>query len=175
MIIEVPPYGIRAWSADDQESLVRHADDRAVWLNLRDRFPHPYTPADARDWIALASGASPLTNFAICHDDEAIGGIGVELGSDVHRFSAELGYWLGRAWWGRGLMSSLIPPFSRWAMERFGLVRLFAASYDWNPASARVLGKSGFQFEGRLRRSVVKEGRITDQVLYAMIADGKRP
>jgi [ribosomal protein S5]-alanine N-acetyltransferase len=175
MIIEVPPCTIRPWREGDAASLVRHADDREVWLNLRDRFPHPYTRADADEWIAHAAGATLLTNFAICHDDQAIGGIGVELGSDVHRLSGELGYWLGRAWWGRGIMSAAVPAFSRWAMERFGLVRLYAGAFDWNPASARVLEKSGFEFEGRLRRSVLKDGRITDQVLYALLKGEKRP
>jgi [ribosomal protein S5]-alanine N-acetyltransferase len=171
MKIEIAPYELRPWRPDDAESLIRNANDREVWINMRDRFPHPYTAADADAWIALASSSEPLTNFAIVEGGEAIGGIGLELGSDVHRISAEVGYWLGRAHWGKGVMATVLPEFSRWAMEAFGLLRIFATAFAWNPASVRVLEKSGYTFEGRLRKSVLKDGKVTDQLMYALIAD----
>jgi [ribosomal protein S5]-alanine N-acetyltransferase len=169
MKLVVGEYELRPWHPGDAEALVRHANDRDVWINLRDRFPHPYTPEDADAWIALASSAEPVTSFAIVHGGEAIGGIGVELGGDVHRISAEVGYWLGRAHWGRGVMSAVLPEFSRWAMGSYGLLRIFATAYAWNPASVRVLEKSGYAFEGRLRKSVLKDGKVTDQMMYALV------
>src|SRR5438105_3326406 len=92
---------LRPWRVGDEDSLVRHANNRRVWRNLS-RLPHPYTTADAHAWIARASAQSPVTDFAITVDGEAVGGIGVELGRDVFRRSAEIGYWLGEAYWGRG-------------------------------------------------------------------------
>ena len=98
-----PACRIRSWRAGDEPSLARHADNRKIWLNVRDRFPHPYTLADAESWLAKVTAAEPETQFAIEVDGEAAGGVGLFLQEDVSRFSAEIGYWLGEAYWGRGL------------------------------------------------------------------------
>ena len=97
---------VRSWRPDDGASLVRHANNRKVWANLRDRFPHPYTAADARNWIEGALSKRPETGFTIDVSGEAVGGIGFELGTDVERYSAEVGYWLGEPFWGRGICTS---------------------------------------------------------------------
>src|SRR5688500_12648936 len=104
---------LRPWRAEDADSLCRHANDRQLWLNLRDRFPHPYTRADAENWIEFAGPANPLTNFAIEVDGEAAGGIGLILHGDIERTSAEIGYWLGRQHWGRGIMSAAVAAITR--------------------------------------------------------------
>jgi RimJ/RimL family protein N-acetyltransferase len=166
---------IRSWAREDRASIVRHANDRAVWINLRDLFPHPYTLADADRWLDLVAEAEPETNFAIAVGGEAVGGIGLALQADVARRSAEVGYWLGRAYWNRGLATAAVQALTGWAFSRFDLVRLQAAVFAWNPASARVLEKAGYAFEGRLRRSVTKDGRTTDQLLYAVVRDEDEP
>ena len=86
---------LRPWQPSDVRSLVRHANNREVWLNLRDLFPHPYTTADAKRWLAQVCAQEPVTTFAVVVDDSAVGGIGFRIQSDVHRLSAEIGYWLG--------------------------------------------------------------------------------
>lgn len=161
------PCEIRSWRVDDAAALVRHADDRRVWANLRDAFPHPYTRADAAAWLRSAPAETPETNFAIALAGEAVGGIGLRLQDDVFRRGAEVGYWLGAAHWGRGFATAAVRVFSDWAFAEHELVRLFAGVFAWNQASARVLEKAGYVCEGRLRRSVVKDGRIGDQLLYA--------
>ena len=88
---------IRSWRVGDEESLAFHANDRGVSRNLRDSFPHPYTRADAESCIRLASGQSPQTNFAICTDNHAMGGIGLKLHDEIERCSAKIGYWIGKA------------------------------------------------------------------------------
>jgi hypothetical protein len=102
MEIELKTCVIRPWRPGDEESLVAHANNYSVWRNLRDRFPHPYTTDDAREWIRRMCEESLQTNFAIVVDGEAAGGIGLVLNGDIHRCSAEIGYWLGEAFWGRG-------------------------------------------------------------------------
>src|SRR2546426_12149577 len=93
---------VRSWRASDADALVTYADNRKIWLNLRDRFPHPYTRRDGRDFIHLARSQRPETMFAIEVDGEAAGGIGFVPHSDVERVSAGIGYWLGEPVWGRG-------------------------------------------------------------------------
>ena len=95
---------IRDWRRGDEPSLVRHADNRNLWINLRDRFPHPYTKRDAAQWMAYVRAGPPDTNFAVVVDGEAAGSIGFVVQPDVHRLAAEIGYWLGEAYWGRGIM-----------------------------------------------------------------------
>ena len=161
---------VRSWSNDDLGSLVKHADNRKIWLNLRDRFPHPYTRRDGRDFIHLARSQRPETMFAIEVDGEAAGGIGFVPHADVERVSAEIGYWLGTAHWGRGIATAALRAVTAHAFrEHAELQRLYAVPFAWNPASARVLEKAGYTLEGRMRQSAIKEGRLTDQLLYAIV------
>lgn len=160
---------IRPWTVDDKPSLVRYANNRKIWLNLRDAFPHPYTEASADDFLKMVGRQNPVTFFAIATNEEAIGGIGVSLGSDVHRLTAELGYWLAEQYWGRGIVSESIVAFTEYAFDRFGLVRIYAEPYANNAASCRVLEKAGFVAEGLLRSSIIKDGRIGDQWMYAAV------
>lgn len=161
---------IRPWRPADAKPLVPLADDRGVWLNLRDRFPHPYRPADARYWIKLATAQKPQTHFAVEADGKLAGAIGLMPGEDVHCRSAELGYWLGRPFWGRGLMTAAVRTLTDRAFEEFGLCRIFALVFEWNGASMRVLEKAGYVLEGRHAKAVFKDGKLADEYLYAKVA-----
>ena len=163
---------VRSWRESDAESLASHANNRRVWINLRDRFPHPYTIADARSFIAEALAAAPETMFAIEVETAAVGGIGFTLHDDVERVSAEIGYWLGEAFWGRGIMAEALAAVTAHAIRTHHLTRLFAVPYEWNVASFRVLEKAGYSLEGRMRRSAIKDGHVIDQLLYAHTRDG---
>ena len=171
MVIEFGEWMIRSFRSDDAEAIAKYANNRKVWRNLRDRFPHPYSLRHAEVWIDLAAAQTPETNFAIASATEAIGGIGLELGRDVHRRSANVGYWLGEPYWGRGIATGALRAFTEFAFAEFDLVRIDANVYEWNPASARVLEKAGYEYEGRLRRSITKDGQTIDQWLYAMVRD----
>ena len=169
MQLELSRCTLRPWRVGDEASLVRYADNRNVWRNLKDRFPYPYTAADADAWIRLAGSETPATSFAIVVDGAAVGGVGIELGNDVFRRSAEIGYWLGEPFWGRGIATEALRAMTAYAFEHFDICRLEAGVFDWNPASARVLEKSGYTLEGRARLGVVKDGRICDRLLYALV------
>jgi RimJ/RimL family protein N-acetyltransferase len=160
---------VRSWSFDDLPSLVKHANNRNVWINLRDRFPYPYSASDGRSFIRTARRMQPETFFAIAVDGTAAGGIGFVLNSDVERVSAEIGYWLGEPYWGRGITTEAVKAVTLYAIEQHRLTRVFAVPFAYNTASARVLEKAGYVLEGRLRRSAIKNGEVTDQLQYAYI------
>ena len=163
-------YGeIRPWHGRDADDLVKYANNRKIWLNLRDGFPHPYTLDNAHAFINMASSQNPITIFAIATMQEAIGAIGLTINQDVHRFTAEMGYWLAEPYWGKGIMTETVSKFSEYGFERLGLIRIYAEPYAHNAGSCRVLEKAGFELEGRLRNSALKDGQIVDQFLYAKI------
>jgi RimJ/RimL family protein N-acetyltransferase len=162
---------VRSWKASDAASLTLHANNRKVAINLRDRFPHPYTERDARAFLHSLTTSRPETFFAIDVEGSAVGGIGFRLQPDVERVSAEIGYWLGEAFWGRGIATDALTAVTRHAMDTHGLTRLFALPFASNVASCRVLEKAGYVLEARLRRSAIKEGAIVDQMQYACVAE----
>lgn len=162
---------IRPFRHDDAASIARYANNRKVWRNLRDLMPHPYAESDAHDFVGRALAAPRPTNFAIEVDGAAVGGIGLRLKDDIERIAAEVGYWLGEPFWGRGILSEAVPAFTRWALAEFTLTRIEAWVFEWNPASARVLEKAGYVREGMLRRSAIKDGVIINRWLYAYIVD----
>jgi [ribosomal protein S5]-alanine N-acetyltransferase len=161
---------VRSWRPSDAESLAASANNRRIWMNLRDAFPHPYTLRDAREFIRAVRQRMPETTFAITVDDRAIGSIGFVLHSDVERVSAEIGYWIAERSWGRGIATEALSAVTRYAIETHGLTRIYAVPFAWNTASCRVLEKAGYVLEGRLRQSAIKDGRLTDQLQYAFIA-----
>lgn len=165
---------VRSWSEADVPALVRHADDRTVWLNLRDRFPHPYTEAHARAFLRSSLEAPLETSFAIDVDGEAVGAIGIVPGTDVERVGAEVGYWVSRHFQGRGIATAALRGFTRWAFDAFDLTRIFAVPFLRNEASCRVLEKAGYMREGILRQSAIKEGVVLDQAMYAIVRDRER-
>jgi [ribosomal protein S5]-alanine N-acetyltransferase len=162
---------IRPWTRQDAPALVKYANNRKIWANLRDAFPHPYTEASAAAFLDFVAGQDPVSFFAIATPEEAIGGIGVRLHEDIERLTAELGYWLAEPFWGKGMMTEAVSRFTDFAFERYSLTRIFAVPYATNRKSCSVLEKAGFVMEGCMRRSAIKDGQILDQFLYARIRE----
>jgi ribosomal-protein-alanine N-acetyltransferase len=165
---------VRAWRPDDAPSIARHANNLNVARHLRDRFPHPYTRADAIAFLESASAAQP-SNLAIDVSGQAVGGIGFVQGTDVERYGAEIGYWLGETMWGRGIATEAVVLVTAYAFDTYNLLRLFALPFADNAASVRVLEKAGYVREGLLKSSCVKFGQARDQVLYARVNPAWRP
>jgi len=163
---------LREWRASDAPSLAQYANNPHVAGQLRDRFPHPYTIADARHFLHSVAGARPTTMFAMIVEGQAVGGIGFFPGADVERFSAEVGYWLAEPYWGRGITVEAVRLLSAYAFEVCNLLRLFALPFADNARSIRVLEKAGYTREGLLRSSSVKYGKVRDQALYALVNGG---
>jgi RimJ/RimL family protein N-acetyltransferase len=167
MRLETERLVLRPWRMSDEEALARHANNRKVWINLRDHFPHPYTREHAREWIGRSLAAPvPQTNLAIEHAGEFIGSIGLVPLSDVSRFTAEVGYWIGEAFWGRGFAAEALRRFTDYAFEQFSFERLEGWVFATNPSSGRVLEKAGYVYEATLRRSAFKDGQFLDCHVY---------
>ena len=166
---------VRDWHPRDKRALVRSANNRNIWRNLKDTFPHPYTDADADGWIAHVSGARVPTHWAIEVGGEAVGGIGFDPGKGIHARGAHFGYWLGQDHWGQGIATAAATAFVRHVEAQRLFARLEAPVFEWNPASMRVLEKVGFVREGVLRKSVTKDDPLIDSVLYGYVAAASPP
>ena len=156
---------------EDAEALAAGINNRSVWLHLRDWVPHPYTVADAIAYLERV--ATPQPEHAVCIevDGRVGGGMSIRIGSDIHRRTAELGYWLAEPLWGRGIMTAAVRAFAPACLAHFDLDRIFATTASNNPASARVLEKAGFTFEGRLRKNALKNGEVLDSLMYAWVRE----
>jgi RimJ/RimL family protein N-acetyltransferase len=167
---------VRSWRPEDAAALAREANDRRIWVNMRDAFPHPYGVADGERFIAMALAMSPRTYFAVEIAGSVAGGIGYTLHGDVERAAAEVGYWLGVAHWGRGVATAAVRAVSGYAFATHPeLRRLYAMPFASNPASARVLQKAGYRLEATLRENVVKDGKVLDQWMYALLRSEHDP
>lgn len=136
-------------------------------MHLRDRFPFPYEIEQARTFLGWIAKQPSPTVWAIEVNGEAVGGIGIELHTDVERVSAEIGYWLGEAMWGRGIATEALKAVTAEAFKRFDITRLYALPFADHAASVRVLEKAGYVCEGHLHRSAIKDGKVRDQLLFA--------
>jgi RimJ/RimL family protein N-acetyltransferase len=175
MELRAPTCVVRSYDPRDAESLAANGNNRKIWLNLRDRFPHPFTAADGAAYIAAVLARPNPTSFAIAVNGLAVGGISLRVGEDIERLGAELGYWLGEAYWGRGITSDAVDVVTRYGLTKLNLVRIFALPFTNNAASHRVLEKAGYEREGVLRCSAIKDGCVLDQFLYAAVASKHRP
>ncbi len=169
MLLALGDLRVRNWRKDDLDALLRHANNPKIAGNLRDQFPYPYTRRDALDYLNYVRSMDVPMSFAIEHGGEAVGGIGFKLGIDIARLSVEMGYWLAEPLWGRGFTTRAVTAASDWAFDNYKVVRIFATAFSHNVASMRVLEKAGFEREGILRRSAIKNGVILDQVMYAKV------
>jgi RimJ/RimL family protein N-acetyltransferase len=160
---------VRPWRMEDADAVVRHANNVNVARQLRDRFPHPYTRGNAFAFLKAAVASADASNLAIEVNGEAAGGIGYVRGVDVERYSAEIGYWLGETYWGRGIGSEALILVTDHVFRALNLLRLFALPFADNAGSIRVLEKAGYVREAILHASSVKYGKPRDQALYVRI------
>ncbi len=138
----------------------------AIWL--RDIFPSPYTEQDARNFLEYLSSQKPLTTFGIRYQNELAGVCSLVLQQDIFRKSAEIGYWVGEPFWGRGIATEAVRLLCQKGFEEWGLMRIYAGVFPVNVASMRVLEKAGFQFESIAKKALIKRGLIYDDYIYRM-------
>ena len=162
---------IRKWRISDRERLAEMLNNPKVLDNLRDGLPYPYTPADGEEYIAsmLAADETRTFAFAITVDGVVIGSVGVFRQENIHFRTAELGYYIGEPYWGKGYTTSAVEQVCRYVFDHSDILRIFAEPFARNTASCRVLEKAGFQFEGTLRGNAVKNGEVLDMKLYALV------
>ena len=160
---------VSAWKHGDQDRWIGLADDYDIWSNLDDSFPHPYTRKDAEEWVSLQSSKDPAKHFAICDATGPIGGIGVNTQRGDSTNSAELGYFVGKPFWGQGIATAAAKAVTAYGFDTVGLIRIFAKVKISNGASARVLEKVGYRRERSHVRPAPNEGEPVDYLTFAML------
>jgi [ribosomal protein S5]-alanine N-acetyltransferase len=163
---------LRPWSFADVNDLSTLADNRKIWDNVRDYFPHPYTRKKAEEWVSLHHQKRPVTHYAIEVDGKLAGGISLLPKEDIYRCSAEIGYWIGEAFWGRGIASEAIRQLLEITWKQYPeLVRLYAEVFPANIGSSRALEKNGFALESVRKNSCIKNGVIGDDLVFVKLRD----
>ena len=162
---------LREWALSDAPALARLINNKKVQDNLRDGLPFPYGEEDAKVFISEMLASDPDQNiaFAIEADGKLIGSISAVRCGNIHFRTAELGYYLGESYWGKGFATEAVRQICEYVFQKTDIIRIFAEPFAYNAASCRVLEKAGFQLEGVLRSNAVKNGRVQDMNMYARI------
>ncbi len=162
---------IRKWELSDAADLAATLSNQKVQDNLRDGLPYPYTEQDAAEYISAMRSADENGTFAfaITADHKVIGSIGIFRQGNIHRQTAELGYYIAEEYWGRGIMTQAVKLACTWVFDRSDILRIYAEPFSHNAASCRVLEKAGFRFEGTLRQNAVKNGKVLDMKMYSLL------
>ena len=160
--------GLKKWTPDDLETLVKYANNTKIADNLTDAFPSPYTMEDGRAYIEGAMNDSPTKFFAVTYGGEIVGSIGVFPQSDVHRKNAAVAYWIAEPFWGRGIATEAIRLVVEYGFSAFDIVRIYAKPFGMNTGSHRALEKAGFTLEARLKNVIFKNGQLTDELTYGI-------
>jgi ribosomal-protein-alanine N-acetyltransferase len=163
---------LRKWHPDDAASLQKHANNINVSRFLLDRFPSPYTLADAINFINHKIAEETITNFPIIINGETSGVIGVDMRQDIYRKTPLLGYWLREDYWGKGIITEAIGLITGYAFNSLDIMTIQANVLEMNPASMRALEKAGFVKQGILERSVIKHDQVFDEHIYACFKPG---
>lgn len=162
---------IRPWEESDVVSLPKHLSNINIWNNCRDRLPFPYTEKDAEDFVRFAMEQAEQSEYCIEINNEAVGNIGFVRGTDVERFSAEIGYWLSDKYWNKGVVTAALKMAIEHYFHHSNVIRLFATVFEYNVASMRVLEKNGFQKIGILHKACLKNDRFIDIHYYELLKD----
>lgn len=164
---------IRKWKLSDAKDLAIALSNKKIQDNLRDGLPYPYTEQDGADYISamLSADENETFAFAITVDGKAVGSIGVFRQVNIHRQTAELGYYLAEEYWGKGIMTEAVKQICEYVFGKSDIIRIYAEPFAYNAASCRVLEKAGFQCEGVLRKNAVKNGKIVDMKMYSLIKE----
>jgi [ribosomal protein S5]-alanine N-acetyltransferase len=161
-------FTLRPWVNEDLETLVKFANNWNIAKNLTDKFPFPYNEDHGKAFIEFATKDHPIHIFAIDIDGASAGGIGIHPQDDIFKKNAELGYWLAEPFWGMGIISSAIRQMTNFAFETYDIDRVFARPFGTNIASQRVLEKNGFQLEAKFAKTILKNGEMLDELVYAV-------
>ena len=164
---------IRKWKLSDAKNLAAALSNKKIQDNLRDGLPFPYTEQDGKDFISnmLSADENETFAFAIIVDNTAIGSIAAFRQNNIHRRTAELGYYIAEEYWGRGIITEAIEQICAYVFCNSDIIRIFAEPFAYNSASCRALEKAGFQFEGTLRSNAEKNGEVIDMKMYSILND----
>ena len=161
---------LRRLESTDASRIASLANNKNVWDNLRDYIPYPYEEKDAEYFIGLTKQEDLAQTFGIINSEsELCGVIGLVLQKDVYKLSAEIGYWLGEAYWGIGISTKAVELITAYGFDQLNLERIYTGVFDFNKASMRVLEKNGYTQEGLFRKAVIKNGNRIDEYRYSKL------
>jgi [ribosomal protein S5]-alanine N-acetyltransferase len=152
----------------DKAAMAALLNNKNVSGNLRNIIRHPYTESDAQWFIDLTRNENPRVNFVIEYNGELCGLIGLSPRNDVYHQTAEIGYWIGEPFWGKGIATRTVKLITAYGFDQLGFVRIHTGVIEFNPASMRVLEKNGYEKEGIFRKSITKNGRLWDEHRYGI-------
>ena len=150
---------LRSLYDNDLPVLAQLANNKKIWLNVRDILPHPYTLDDAIFFFNLIKDEKPQVSFAIEYEGEFCGMIGLMLQTDIYRLTAEIGYWLGEPFWNKGIVTKAVALITDYGFNKLGFVRIHTGIFEYNTASMKVLEKNGYKKDGCLKRALSKTER----------------
>ena len=164
---------IRKWKLSDAKDLAAALSNKKVQDNLRDGLPYPYTEQDGKEFISamLSADENETFAFAIMVDDKVVGSIGIFRQGNIHRQTAELGYYIAEEYWGKGIMAEAVKQICEYVFGNSDIIRIYAEPFAYNIASCRVLEKAGFQYEGTLRSNAVKNSKVIDMKMYSLLKE----
>jgi len=173
MEIRVGNILLRQWRKEDAERLVEIGNNKKIFDNLRDAFPHPYKLEDAHWFIDNhASDSNKLVRvFAIVVDGKVVGNVGTYLQEDVYRKNAEIGYFLAEEYWGKGIMTTVVKMIVEFLFENYDIIRISAEPFSRNIGSRKCLEKSGFKCEAELKNNVIKNDVIESSCIYSLLRE----
>ncbi len=157
---------IRSLELSDKPDLVQLANNKKIWDNLRDYIPFPYTDDDAEFFINLTQDENPKQTFGILYNGELSGVIGLVVQNDVYKKSAEIGYWIGQPYWGKGIATKAVELITKYGFEKLKLNRIYTGVFEYNIASMRVLEKNGYGKEGVFKNAILKNKKVCDEHRY---------
>lgn len=157
---------LRPFQPTDVNDLVKHANNFNISKYLTNKFPFPYGQKDGEGFIQFALSHQPLQVKAIVVDDEVVGSIGIHQLTDIYSKSAEIGYWIAEAFWGKGIVTQAVKEMLKYGFETFDIDRIFARTTHTNLASQQVLKKAGFVFEAELKSTIFKHGEYFDERIF---------
>ena len=162
---------IRKWELSDARDLATALSNKKIQDNLRDGLPYPYTEQDGKEFISamLAANENDTFAFAITVNGKVIGSIGAFRQGNIHRQTAELGYYIAEEYWGKGIMTEAVKQLCDYVFSNTDIIRIYAEPFAYNIGSCRVLEKAGFQYEGTLRSNALKNGNVFDMKMYSKL------
>ena len=162
---------IRKGELSDVKDLAKGLSNRKIQDNFRDGLPYPYTEQDGEDYIStmLSANEDEIFAFAITVENKAVGSISAFRQGNIHRQTAELGYYVAEEYWGKGIMTEAVKQICGYVFDKSDIIRIYAEPFAYNIASCRVLEKAGFQYEGTLSGIAVKNGKVIDMKMYSLL------
>jgi len=160
---------LRSIKEADLSQLVILANNKKISDNLSDMMPYPYTLDDGKAFLELHASQKKVIRKAIIYNGEFCGLIGVHPQQDIRRHTAELGYWIGEPFWNKGVATEAIKQILDIVWSETELIKIFASVFEHNKASAQVLIKNGFVYEGTFKKGLIKHGKVYNELRYGLV------